>query len=106
MTPTQQAFLSILRAALHGGEDYPDISADQWPELLRLAQDHKVLPLVFETVHLRLRREVPELAAAVRGQVRNLVILQTLRTAFPAASVSGEFVFCASLYGASTAVQK
>ena len=81
MTPTQQAFLSILRAALHGGEDYPDISADQWPELLRLAQDHKVLPLVFETVHLRLRREVPELAAAVRGQVRNLVILQTLRTA-------------------------
>ena len=81
MTPTQQAFLSILRAALHGGEDYPDISADQWPELFRMAQDHKVLPLVFETVHLRLRREVPELAAAVRGQVRNLVILQTLRTA-------------------------
>ena len=81
MTLTQQAFLSILRAALHGGEDYPDISADQWPELFRMAQDHKVLPLVFETVHLRLRREVPELAAAVRGQVRNLVILQTLRTA-------------------------
>ena len=81
MTPTQQAFLSILRAALHGGEDCLDISAEQWPELFRLAQDHKVLPLVFETVHLRLRREVPELAAAVRGQVRNLVILQTLRTA-------------------------
>ena len=81
MTPTQQAFLSVLRAALHGGEDCPDISADQWPELFRMAQDHKVLPLVFETVHLRLRREVPELAAAVRGQVRNLVILQTLRTA-------------------------
>ena len=81
MTTTQQAFLAILRASLHQEEATPALTADQWPELFRLAESHKVLPMIFEAVFPQVRQADPALAMSAKAQVRNRVILQTMRTA-------------------------
>ena len=73
-------FLMILRAALLGQSAEVDPAPEQWPELFRLADSHKVLPMIFEAVFPRLRQSDPELAARVTAQVRHQVIAQTLRT--------------------------
>lgn len=81
MTPVQEAFLTLLRSSLGGSEPPPELTAEQWPELLELAQAHKLLPMIFEAGFPQLRRIDPDLAVAVKRQVRDQVILQTLRTA-------------------------
>lgn len=80
MTTVQQAFLKILRASLHNEAVHRELSEEQWAALLHLAQAHKVLPLIFESVYPILRSEAPALAASAKAQVRNQVILQTMRT--------------------------
>ena len=79
MASTNALFLKILSAALRGRKFQPDddVTPEQWQKLLRTAAVHNVLPLIFESVHPLL--PVP-MAAGVRRQVREQVILQTLRT--------------------------
>ena len=79
MDSIYKIFLNILQAALQGrrltGDE--DISTDQWGEILKLAKAHNVLPLVFNASFSH-----PNLAdsTALRSQVRQLVILQTVKT--------------------------
>ena len=80
MQPINDLFLTILRAALLGQPCDAEPAPEQWPELIRLADIHKVLPMVFEAVFPQLRRADPALAARVKAQVRSQVIGQTLRT--------------------------
>ena len=82
MTPVWDAFLTLLRAALgHAAAEPPALQPDQWRELFDLAREHKVLPLVFEPALPCLQQTAPAMAAGVKRQVRQQVILQTLRTA-------------------------
>ena len=80
MTPVHEAFLTLLRISLSGAGEPPELTSEQWTELFELAEAHKLLPMIFEAGFPRLRRTAPELAAAVKGRVRNHVILQTMRT--------------------------
>lgn len=70
-------FLNILSCALKGetARDLERLSEQDWQELIRLAQIHKVLPLVYEAAH----RQMPQ-ARQVKVQVRRQVLLQTLKT--------------------------
>lgn len=82
MTPVWDAFLTLLRASLGNGTgSTPKLQPEQWQELFSLARAHKVLPLVFEPVHPLVQQADPALAAALKGEVRQQVIVQTLRTA-------------------------
>ena len=81
MTPVHEAFLALLRSSLGGTSAPPELTAEQWSELLELAQAHKLLPMIFEAGFPQLRLVDSDLAAAVKRQVRDQVILQTLRTA-------------------------
>ena len=83
MAPVWDAFLKLLGTAL-GNESaapMPELTAQQWSELCSLAGAHKVLPLVFEPAYPLISRADPALAAAMKQQVRRLVIGQTLRSA-------------------------
>ncbi len=80
MTPVWDAFLTLLRSALGNSDDpLPELTPEQWQELFSLALEHKVLPLVYEPARPLLRQTA--LAASLKQQVRQQVILQTLRTA-------------------------
>ena len=82
MTPVWDTFLTLLRASLGNGTgSTPELQPEQWQELFSLARAHKVLPLVFEPVHPLVQQADPALAAALKGEVRQQVIVQTLRTA-------------------------
>lgn len=81
MTPVHEAFLALLRSSLGGTSAPPELTTEQWSELLELAQAHKLLPMIFEAGFPLLSRADPALAAVTRRQVRDQVILQTLRTA-------------------------
>ena len=83
MNETNTIFLAILKAVLKGQRPaiQQNISPEQWQALFHMAGIHNVLPLFYEAVH-----DQPslggqqELLASVKWQVRQLVILQTLRT--------------------------
>ena len=80
MTPLWDAFLTLLRSALGDPADpLPELTPEQWQELFSLALEHKVLPLVYEPARPLLRQTA--LASGLKQQVRQQVILQTLRTA-------------------------
>lgn len=84
MQQINELFLDILRAALRGRPFTPTqtLTAEQWQSLVQLAAIHKVEPLLWETVYASgaMQQAAPELAASVKRQVRQQVILQTLRT--------------------------
>ena len=49
MTNVEQAFLSLLRAGIRTGKpDDPELSREEWETLLKLAEAHKLLPLVLD----------------------------------------------------------
>ena len=82
MTPLRDAFLNLLAAALGNAHDpVPELTADQWRELFVMAAEHKVLPLIFEPAYPLVARLDPALAAGVKRQARQQVVLQTIRTA-------------------------
>ena len=82
MAPVRDAFLALLATALgNGAPALPELTPDQWRELFALAQAHKVLPLVFEPAFPLLRQTDPALAAGTKRNIRQQVIVQTLRTA-------------------------
>ena len=83
MTPVRDAFLNLLGTALGNpsAAPVPELTSAQWSELASLAMAHKVLPLIFEPAYPLVSRADPALAAALKRQVRQQVIVQTLRTA-------------------------
>ena len=81
MTPVQSAFLSLLRISLGSAEAPPELTGEQWGSLFRLAEAHKLLPMVFEAGHVQANRADPSLTARIKRGVRDHVIGQTLRTA-------------------------
>ena len=76
-------FLQVLRAALKGEKlNRNDLTPEQWRELLAMAEAHKLLPLVLDSL-----QNCPGLQsmdgaqlAAFRRQARHHVMMQTLRT--------------------------
>lgn len=84
MEQINELFLDILRSALRGRPFTPPetVTAEQWQSLVKLAAIHKVEPLLWEAVYASgsMQHAAPELAASVKRQVRQQVILQTLRT--------------------------
>ncbi len=79
-----KTFLDILKAALAGEkvELNRQLQPDEWETLFAVAGIHKVLPLFYEAVYTEpslLQAELPFLAA-VKRQVRQQVMMQTLRT--------------------------
>ena len=80
MERIHSAFLKIMHSAMQGEtlRSFEGLTAEDWKELFTLAEIHRVLPLVYQTVYA-----VPELGdtAAVRSRVRRLVMLQTMKTA-------------------------
>ena len=83
MDAVKRSFLALLRAGLRvrPAEGEISLTREQWKALFDLARAHKVLPLIFEPAYPGLKKADPDLAAALKGQVRQQVILQTLRTA-------------------------
>ena len=79
MKHTELAFLAILKAALRGEKitDLKDLSQEQWQEIFTMAEAHKVLPMVYQSVY-----EVPGLADAqgIRAAVRKQVLIQARKT--------------------------
>lgn len=84
MDITSKTFLAILKAALSSKEPDLDreITPEQWQQIFRLAGIHKVLPLFYEAVYsLSGMQKEQALLAAVRHQVKQQVVVQSLRTA-------------------------
>ena len=81
MTQTEQFFLEALRASLRGETAFrEDMRPEDWQELFRLSDIHKVTPLVFEAVYASAGPESEVLFSELRKQVRGQIIGQTLRT--------------------------
>ena len=82
MAPVRDAFLWLLGSALGNPTPapIPELTGGQWAELFSMAQNHKVLPLVFEPAYPLVQQTEPSLAAATKRQVLQQVIVQTLRT--------------------------
>lgn len=80
----RELFLHILKAALRGEVlAEADASADAWTEVLRLARQHSVLPMVYETVYRIPALQdgtVPAFAEA-KSYVYRQIMLQTMKTA-------------------------
>ena len=53
MNAQEKAFLFVLRSGLTGGNLSPDMDMppEQWDDVFRLAREHELLPLVFDTVY-------------------------------------------------------
>lgn len=80
LTDTETQFLHIVKAAVSGGE-LPTEVVD-WPSMFTLANQQKLLPILFETVRkMPAAGENPALFAAVKQQVIGQVLSQTVRSA-------------------------
>ncbi len=80
LTTTETQFLHIAKAAISGG-DLPAEKAD-WPAIFTLANQQKLLPILFETVRKMLAAEEnAALFAVTKQQVIGQVLNQTVRSA-------------------------
>ena len=79
MDKSRRTFLSILRAAMEGGQFSPpeELTAEERQTILKLAAEHKVLPLVLEACPAL---PEPDQLPTFKRQVRRQVILQSVRT--------------------------
>ena len=75
-------FLQILKAALQGEKltSMSNLPMDEWAQIMRLAQTHHVLPLVFEAVHALPEIQSAPFFGALRNQIRVQVLTQTQKT--------------------------
>ena len=79
LTTTETQFLHIAKAAVSGGE-FPAENVD-WPAIFTLANQQKLLPILFEAVRKTpAAEENAALFAAVKQQVIAQVLHQTMRT--------------------------
>ena len=75
-----ETFLKILKAALLGEQfsEFTELSEEEWKSLLKLAEIHNVLPLVYQSAFkLAKTSDMPDL----RSKIRRLVMMQTVKTA-------------------------
>ena len=80
LTPTETQFLQLAKAAVSGGA-LPAGPVD-WPAIFTLANQQKLLPILFETVRRTpAAEEAAALFAAMKQQVLVQVLNQTVRTA-------------------------
>ena len=80
LTTTETQFLHIARAAI-SGSDLPAENVD-WPAIFTLANQQKLLPIVFETVRkIPAAEENVALFAVTKQQVIGQVLNQTVRSA-------------------------
>lgn len=80
LTATERQFLHIAKAAVSGGE-FPAESVD-WPAIFTLANQQKLLPIVFEAVRkMPAAEENVALFAVTKQQVIGQVLNQTVRSA-------------------------
>ena len=76
-------FLQVLRSALKGEKvNMEDVAPEQWREILAMAEEHKLLPMVLDALGDCPGLQNMEMAqlAAFRRQARHHVMMQTLRT--------------------------
>ena len=77
-------FLDILNTAIRGEsfEDDEELSIDDWQKIMRLAEIHKVLPLIFEAVYRvpALQPQIAPFMVNLRQRVLRQVTLQTMKT--------------------------
>lgn len=80
LTATERQFLHIAKAAVSGGE-LPAENVD-WPTIFTLANQQKLLPILFETVRkMPVAEENAALFAVTKQQVIGQVLNQTVRSA-------------------------
>ena len=80
LTTTETQFLHIAKAAISGG-DLPAEKVD-WPAIFTLANQQKLLPILFEAVHkMPAAEENVALFAITKQQVIGQVLNQTVRSA-------------------------
>lgn len=77
----QNAFLKILRSALEGQTCIPDLNTkkDEWVTIFRLAENHRVLPLIFDCIRNSYPFDRAELAP-LKQRTKALVLEQILRS--------------------------
>lgn len=84
MNRTNETFLAVLKAALAGEKADPgrQIPPEEWQTLFHMAGEHNVLPLFYEAVYEApsFREAGTALSAQLKSRVRQLVMLQTMRT--------------------------
>lgn len=82
MNKTQQYFLNILKASLRGESFVPaeDIPGEAWEQIMKLAGEHQVLPMIFDACYALPGFRGTPAQAAVRQQVMREVFLQTRKT--------------------------
>ena len=80
MDPCNSAFLQVLGCALRGekAEIGAEVTPEQWQEILRRAEIHKVLPLVMDAAHGCAGAET--VLGQYRRRARYYVMIQTQRT--------------------------
>ena len=83
MDAINEVFLSIIKSALSGGQEQPQLSPEHWKQLFDIAGKHKLLPLLFEAVCACPSLQALDAAylQAVKRQVMQQVTMQDLRTA-------------------------
>lgn len=80
LTKTETQFLNIAKMAIFGG-DLPTEKMD-WPTIFTLANQQKLLPIIFEVVRqIDVAKENAALFAAVKQQVISQVLSQVVRSA-------------------------
>lgn len=80
LTKTETQFLHITKTAIFGG-DLPTEKVD-WPAIFTLANQQKLLPIIFEAVRQSdAANENAALFAAVKQQVISQVLSQVVRSA-------------------------
>ena len=82
MNRTDALFLDILKAALRGDSYIPEreIDPQQWEQIMNTAQEHQLLPMVFEASYQLSGFAGTQLQAVLRQQVMRDVFLQTRKT--------------------------
>ena len=76
-------FLEILKSALSGKAYGPgeEISAEQWEQIFRIAQQHQLLPVIVDACYQLPGLSASPLLAMARSSVRQQVFMQAQKTA-------------------------
>lgn len=84
MRTNEELFLDALAASLRNQSVSwtEELDAQEWKSLFRMAQVHRVLPLIFGAVYdcPAARMADPAIFAPIRQSVRQMVMLQTMKT--------------------------
>lgn len=82
MEKKHEILLAALACALKGKNlaPVPEVTAPQWQEILSLAAEHRILPLILEAVYRQPGLKGSSLTAGYRGRVMQTVFAQTTKT--------------------------